>query len=586
MCSIYDKVVPMKKIITRKVPADTPLLHPHPLLNRIYNARGVTSISELDYDLTRLLPYDSLKGIQPAVECLVQALQEQQRVLIVGDFDADGATSTALAVLTLKSLGLKNISYLIPSRFAFGYGLSPEIVAVAIKQQPPPQLIITVDNGITSIDGVREAKASGIKVLITDHHLPGDELPEADAIINPNQHGDKFLSKNLAGVGVIFYLMIAVRSRLRDIDWFNSQNIPVPNLARFLGLVALGTVADVVNLDHNNRILVAQGLQHIRSGRCCMGIRALLAITKRNLENILASDLGFAVAPRINAVGRLDDMSIGVECLLTEDVERARSIAKQLDALNNERREIEEDMRHQATRILDDLQLQQDLPFGLCIFEETWHQGVLGILASRLKDKLHRPVIAFTAISETEIRGSARSIASVHMRNVLNKISLQNPGLITRFGGHAMAAGLSLDRESYEMFAQVFAEEVEKHVVLTDLDGCVYTDGGLSSEYFSIATAELLRDSGPWGEGFPEPAFFNEFILVNQRLVGQKHLKLTLRLLEADQEVDAICFNVNTNIWPNFRFAKAKIVYRLGVNEYMGRRSLQLVVDELMPHSN
>ena len=574
----------MKKIITRKVPENVPLLHQHPLLNRIYAARGVTSASELDYDLARLLPYNLLKGIQPAVECLAQALQEQQRVLIVGDFDADGATSTALAVLALKALGLKNISYLIPSRFDFGYGLTPEIVAVAAKQQP--QLIVTVDNGITSVDGVKAAKTLGIKVLVTDHHLPGDELPEADAIVNPNQHGDQFLSKHLAGVGVIFYLMIAVRSHLRDIGWFASQNIPAPNLAQFLDLVALGTVADVVNLDHNNRVLVAQGLQRIRSGKCRMSIKALLAITKRNFENTLASDLGFVIAPRINAVGRLDDMSIGVECLLTEDVERARSIAKQLDALNNERRGIEEDMRRQAARILDDLQLQQDLPSGLCIFEETWHQGVLGILASRLKDKLHRPVIAFTAISETEIRGSARSIDSVHMRNVLNKISLQNPGLITRFGGHAMAAGLSLGRESYEMFVQVFATEVEQHMVLADLDGYAYTDGGLPAEYFNIATAELLRDSGPWGEGFPEPAFFDEFILVNQRLVGQKHLKLTLRPLETDQEVDAICFNINLNIWPNFRSAKAKLVYRLGINEYMGRRSLQLMVDELMPCSH
>ncbi len=452
----------MKKIITRKVPENTPSLHQHPLLNHIYAVRGITSTFELDYDLARLLPYSSLKGVQVAVECLVQALQEQQRVLIVGDFDVDGATSTALAVLVLKSFGLKNISYLIPSRFDFGYGLTPEIVAVAAKQQP--QLIITVDNGITSIDGVKAAKALGIKVLITDHHLPGDELPEADAIINPNQHDDQFLSKHLAGVGVIFYLMVAMRSYLRDINWFDKQNIPVPNLAQFLDLVALGTVADVVSLDYNNRILVAQGLQRIRSGKCRMSIKALLAITKRNFENILTSDLGFVIAPRINAVGRLDDMSIGVECLLTEDVERARSIAGQLDVLNNERREIEEDMRHQAVRILDNLQLQQDLPSGLCIFEETWHQGVLGILASRLKDKLHRPVIAFTAISETEIRGSARSVGSVHMRNVLNKISLQNPGLITRFGGHAMAAGLSLERDSYDMFVQVFAEIGRAHV--------------------------------------------------------------------------------------------------------------------------
>lgn len=571
----------MKKIITRKFSENVSLLHQQPLLSRIYAARGVMNIAELDYDLSRLLPYNELKGIEQAVECLAEALQEQQRVLIVGDFDADGATSTALAVLALKSLGLKNISYLIPSRFDFGYGLTPEIVAVAAKQEP--QLIVTVDNGITSVAGVKAANDLGIKVLITDHHLPECELPKACAIINPNQHGDQFLSKNLAGVGVIFYLMIALRAHLRDIGWFDAQNIPVPNMAQFLDLVALGTVADVVSLDCNNRILVAQGLQRIRAGKCRMSIKALLAITKRSFENVLASDLGFVIAPRINAVGRLDDMSVGVECLLTEDVERARSIAKQLDTLNNERRGIEEDMRRQAIRILDDLQLERDLPSGLCIFEETWHQGVLGILASRLKDKLHRPVIAFTAISETEIRGSARSIGGVHMRDMLNKISVQNPGLITRFGGHAMAAGLSLERESYEMFAQIFAIEVEQHLGSTDLDGVIYTDGELTAEYFNLATAELLRDAGPWGEGFPEPAFFGEFVLVDQRLVGQKHLKLTLRTPETKQEIDAIWFNINSNVWPNFRCAKAKMVYRLGINEYNGRRSLQLMVDELIP---
>lgn len=570
----------MKKIITRKIQENIPKLHAHPLLNKIYVARGVTTAAELDYDLAKLLPYSALKGIQPAVECLVQAAQAQQRVLVVGDFDADGATSTALAVLVLRVFGFKNVSYLIPNRFDFGYGLTPEIVAVAAKQQP--QLIITVDNGISSVSGVKAANALGMRVLVTDHHLPSDELPDAVAIVNPNQVDDQFLSKNLAGVGVVFYLMIALRSYLHNIGWFNEQNIPMPNLAQFLDLVALGTVADVVSLDYNNRILVAQGVQRIKAGKCRMSIKALLGIAKRNFENALASDLGFVVAPRINAAGRLDDMSIGVECLLTEDAVCARSIAKQLDSLNNERRGIEEDMRSQAIKILDNLQLDGDLPFGLCIFEETWHQGVLGILASRLKDKLHRPVIAFTAISETEIRGSARSIDNVHMRDMLNKISIKNPGLVTRFGGHAMAAGLSLERENYEIFAQIFAAEVEQHVVSSDLNGVIYTDGQLPEEYFNIATAELLRDAGPWGEGFPEPMFFGEFVLVDQRLVGQKHLKLILRAVETGQEVDAIYFNINPKIWPNFRCTQANIAYRLSINEYNGRRSLQLVVEELI----
>jgi len=345
----------------------------------------------------------------------------------------------------------------------------------------------------------------------------------------------------------------------------------------------LGTIADVVTLDHNNRTLVAQGLQRIRAGKCRLAIKSLLAITKRNYEKTLASDLGYVVAPRINAVGRLDEMSIGVECLLTEDVERARSIAKQLDAINKERREIEEDMHKQANRLLDNLQLEQDLPPGLCLFEETWHQGVLGILASRLKDKLHRPVITFASVSETEIKGSARSISGIHLKNLLSDIDMKNPGMITRFGGHAMAAGLSIARESYDMFSQIFATEVERLLALEDLRGIIHTDGELPLEYFNITTAELLRNSGPWGHGFPEPTFSGEFILVNQRLVGQKHLKLTLRPVDTEQEFDGICFNINPNIWPNFRCTRAKLVYHLDVNEYNGRRSLQLLVDEIIP---
>ena len=572
----------MKKIILRTVPENIPLLHEHPLLHRLYAARDVTNAAELDYGLTKLLSHHSLLGIESAVSCLTTALQEQKRVLIVGDFDVDGATSTTVAILALKAFGLQHVSYFIPNRFDDGYGLTPEIVAEVAKENP--RLIITVDNGISSVSGVAAANALGIEVLITDHHLPGNVLPQAAAIINPNQCDDTFSSKHLAGVGVIFYLMLALRTRLRELGWFESQHIPQPNMAQFLDLVALGTVADVVKLDHNNRILIEQGIQRIRSGKCCLVIKALLAAAKRNYEKVLASDLGYVVAPRINAVGRLDDMSLGVECLLTEDAERARTIARKLEALNDERRSIETEMRRQAIRLLDNLQLEQDLPPGLCVFEETWHQGVLGILASRLKDKLHRPVIAFTAISETEVKGSARSISCVHMRDVLNNIAERNPGLITRFGGHAMAAGLSLPRESYETFTQAFTEEVERHLVLEDLRGIVYTDGELSVEYLDLATAELLRDAGPWGEGFPAPKFIGEFVLINQRLVGQKHLKLTLRHPQSNQEIDAIYFNIDTNIWPNHRLTKAKIIYRLDVNEYNGRRSLQLMIEEVVSY--
>lgn len=574
----------MKKIITRTIQENIDLLHPHPLLHKIYAARGVNNSCELEYDLINLLSHDLLKDVAVAVEYLVYALKEQQHVVIIGDFDADGATSTTLAILALKAFGFKNVSYLIPSRFDFGYGLTPEIVALAAKRNP--QLIITVDNGITSLDGVNTANNLGIKVLITDHHLPSAELPKAIAIINPNQESDQFLSKNLAGVGVIFYLMIALRTHLRALNWFELQNIPMPKMAQFLDLVALGTVADVVKLDYNNRILVEQGLKRIRSGQCRASIKELLAIAKHNYETTLAADLGFVVAPRLNAVGRLDDMSIGVECLLSEDVVHARLMAKKLDQLNKERRSIEEKMQQEAFKILDKLKLTQDLPPGICIFASDWHQGVLGILASRLKDKLQRPVIAFATGIEHEIKGSARSIPGVNIRNVLNNIALNHPSLMNRFGGHAMAAGLSLPSENYPEFCQIFAKEVKKHMQLPEGHSIVYTDGNLPLEYLDIKTAQLLREASPWGQDFPEPVFCDDFILVDQRLVGQKHLKLTLRSIsdneKNEKEVEAIWFNINPNIWPNFRLTQAKIVYRLGINEYNGRRNLQLMIDEVI----
>jgi len=572
----------MKKVITRNAPENIVLLHKHPLLNRIYAARGVTDPAEFDYDLKHLLSYASLKGIEQAVACLTIAIQEQQHVLIVGDFDADGATSTALAILALKAFGLKNISYLIPNRFEYGYGLTPQIVAVAAQKKP--HLIVTVDNGIASIDGVKAANEVGIKVLITDHHLPGDSLPDACAIVNPSQKGDQFASKNLAGVGVVFYLMLALRTHLRNVGWFASQNIAEPNMAQFLDIVALGTVADSVILDRNNRILVTQGIKRIKDGKGRLGITALFAVAKRNYEKASVSDFGFVIAPRLNAAGRLDDMSLGVECLLTNDPVRARTIARELNALNDERREIAEDMQSQALRALDNLQLEQDLPPGLCVFEESWHQGVLGILAARLKDKLHRPVIAFAAISEDEIKGSARSVNNVHIRDVLSNIATKNPGLITRFGGHAMAAGLSLARENYEAFAQAFAKEVRQYLTLEDLGGMIYTDGELPAEYFNMVVAELLQTAGPWGAGFTEPVFFGEFALAGQSIVGQKHLRLNLRHLETKQEVNAICFNVNANIWPNPRYSRAKVVYRLDINEYNNRRSLQLIISEIISY--
>lgn len=568
----------MKKIIRRVIPENVAKFHDNPLLQTIYAARGVQDVAELDYSLQRLLPFKTLAGINEAAACLATALKSGHSILIVGDFDADGATSTALAVQALKAFGCKKVSYLIPNRFEYGYGLTTEIVVVAAEQKP--NLILTVDNGISSVAGVAKANELGINVLVTDHHLPPDELPQAVAIVNPNQSNDHFLSKKLAGVGVIFYVMLALRSHLREINWFQEQQILEPNMAQFLDLVALGTVADLVEFDHNNRILVAQGLERIRQGKCSQGIKALLSVAKRNYSKILASDLAYVVAPRINAAGRLDDMSLGIECLLTDSVEKARRMANELDALNNERREIEVDMQRQAHRVLENLQLEQNLPHGLCVFEESWHQGVLGILASRLKDKLHRPVIAFTAISETEIKGSARSVAGVHMRDVLSAIAVRKPGLITRFGGHAMAAGLSLQREAYTEFTEVFAEEVRQYFSSDDLHGIVHTDGELAAEYFNLEIAKLLRESGPWGHGFPEPVFDGVFALIDQRLVGQKHLKMMLRTHD-NKEVDAIYFNIDPKEWPNYRCNKVKAVYRLDINEYNGRKNLQLIIEYL-----
>lgn len=569
----------MKKIIRRDVPLNISVLHPHSLLQRIYASRGVKSADELNYGLNNLLSHSALSGINEAVFLLADVLRNDQSILIIGDFDVDGATSTALATAALKSFGCKQVSYLIPNRFEYGYGLSPEIVDLVRERKP--DLILTVDNGISSFDAVKKANEYGIKVLITDHHLPPEKLPEAAAIVNPNQPGDKFPSKSLAGVGVTFYLMAALRSYLREAGWFTEKQIPEPNMAQFLDLVALGTIADVVEFDYNNRILVAQGIERIQKGKCSAGIKALLAVGNRCYDRVLASDLAFVVAPRINASGRLDDVSLGIECLLTDSVEVARKMAKELDVLNNERREIEIDMQLQAGRILENLQLEQSIPEGLCVFEESWHQGVLGILASRLKDKLYRPVIAFTAVSESEIKGSARSISGVHLREILSSIAARNPGLISKFGGHALAAGLSIQKDALPEFSRLFAEEVNLQLQKNNCSAAILTDGQCPLEFLNLETAALLRTAGPWGQSFPEPVFDGEFILADQRIVGQKHLKMILREPRTNQEIDAIYFNIDPKIWPNFRCNLVHAVYRLDVNEYNGRKKLQLIVEQM-----
>lgn len=568
-----------KVIIRREVQPLSAASHGlDPLLARIFGARGIVGPDELERDLRALLPFTGLGGIAQAVEVLYQALVERKHLLIVGDFDADGATSTSVAVTALRSFGAEKVSYIVPNRFEYGYGLTPEIVAFAAQENP--DVLVTVDNGISSIEGVESAKARGWQVVVTDHHLPGAQLPAADAIVNPNLVGDPFPSKAMAGVGVIFYVMLALRSRLRECHWFTQQNRIEPNLAELLDLVALGTVADVVPLDQNNRILVHQGLARIRAGATRPGILALIELAGRDHAKLVATDLGFAVGPRLNAAGRLADMSKGIACLLSPDIQSARVLAQELDHLNRERKVIESDMRDQAVQSLAKLNFDKNLPVGLCIFDESWHQGVIGILASRIKEMHYRPVIAFAVSGPDEIKGSARSVTGLHIRDVLDAVASQHPGLITKFGGHAMAAGLSLPRANYREFSAAFDSEVRKHLNEAECRGQVLSDGELSLAQLNLRTAELLRDAGPWGQGFPEPIFDGIFTVVQQRLLKEKHLKLTLATSD-NTFIDAIAFNIDLEKWPNHRCQKIRLAYRLDVNEWQQRRNLQLMVEHL-----
>ena len=581
------------------------------VLQRVYAGRGITSAPELELGLDRLPAPDSLAGVDRAVDLLCQALAEQWSVLIVGDYDVDGATSTTLMILALRAMGYSRVDFLVPNRFEYGYGLTPEIVALA--QQHSPDLIITVDNGISSIDGVAAAQDAGIRVLVTDHHLPGSELPKADAIVNPNQAGCQFPSKQLAGVGVAFYVLSALRARLREEGWFSGPNAHgvEPNMATWLDLVALGTVADVVGLDELNRILVHQGLQRIRAGRTRPGILALLDIANRDRSRIVASDLGFALGPRLNAAGRLDDMSLGIQCLLEDDPFEARALAVQLDEINRDRRVIEADMQRAALGQLAALDLDAEhAPKGLCLFDPGWHQGVVGLLASRVKDRLHRPVIAFACadnhtintdrageLEDPDLKGSGRSIPGLHIRDALDAVATRNPGLITRFGGHAAAAGLSLPSANLEAFAKAFDEVVSELLSPQDLNRQIATDGVLSADELSFDIAQALRAGGPWGQHFPEPCFYGEFSVMQWRVVGEKHLKLSLAPLnDPDCLVDAIAFNtINTELadtegkiennvvridldaFPD----QLAVVYRLDVNHYRGRDSLQLMIEHV-----
>ncbi len=556
----------------------------HPVLSRVLAHRNISNCQEITYPLAQLLPCKDLLNIDKAVEILIAALAKKAHILIIGDFDTDGATSTALAVSALKIFGAAKVGYLVPNRFEYGYGLTPEIVDVARQLQP--NLIITVDNGISSCAGVERAKAYGIQVIITDHHLPGEKIPIADAIVNPNQIGDHFKSKNLAGVGVIFYVMWALRNALHACGWFVQNNIDPPNLANFLDLVALGTVADLAPLDYNNRILTQQGLQRIRMGQSRPGIQALLEIAHKNPTKIIASDLGFTASPRLNAAGRLDDMSLGIECLLAKTLPQAREIAQQLDQLNKERRLIESDMQQQADHILAELinDPRTKTTIGVCLYHEDWHQGVIGILASRVKDQLHRPVIIFAKANEAEmLKGSARSIPGLHIRDTLDNIANRHPTIINKFGGHAQAAGLSIEAKYFATFCEIFNQSVSAQLSNEALTEKLMSDGELLDEDFSLNLAYLLREATPWGQHFPEPLFDGQFKILDQRLVANKHLKLSLQANSSTKVLNAIAFNIDLANWPNHGCEHIQAAYRLDINEYQGQQNLQLIIEYLEP---
>ena len=556
-----------------------------PLLARIYAARGISSLESLDRSFASLPSPSLLKGMPEAVDRLYDALIRDEQIVIIGDFDADGATSSALMMLALRDMGFEHLNFLVPNRFDYGYGLTPEIVDLA--QQYSPQLIVTVDNGISSNDGVTHAGKLGIEVIITDHHLPGDCLPNATAIINPNQPGCSFPSKSLAGVGVAFYLLSGLRAKLRDKGWFIDKSLSEPNLAHWLDLVALGTVADVVPLDQVNRIFVYQGLLRIRSGHSRPGIQALLQISGKNPQKLMASDLGFAIGPRLNAAGRLDDISLGIQCLLTDNLNEARETAECLDQLNRDRKSIEKGMQSEAIIELDKLSLEsQEMPSALCLFQRDWHQGVVGLVASRLKEKYHRPVVAFARSDDGYLKGSCRSISGLHIRDALEALALKDPGLIIKFGGHAMAAGLTMEESHLENFSNAFQEHVNTVISSDDLNARIMTDGSLEEEQINMQTASMLREAGPWGQQFPEPSFQGIFKIKQQRIVGKNHLKLLLQLHSNPVDTfDAIHFNVDLDCWPSDKHQNVTCVYRLEINEFRDKESLQLVIEYMAPES-
>ncbi|MCR8914924.1 single-stranded-DNA-specific exonuclease RecJ [Marinobacter panjinensis] len=572
-----------KKILRRPSPETTPDWGQNlpPLLRRLYAARGVISDEQLSYTLKHLASPMDLRGIDRAVALLTEAITSQQRVLVLGDFDADGATSTAVAMLGLGMLGLNDIDFRVPSRFSDGYGLTPGIIHRLQEEGSLPDLMITVDNGISAVEGVQAARDLGIKVVVTDHHLAGETLPDADAIVNPNQPGCPFLSKNAAGVGVMFYVLTALRKHLREQGLLPD---PQPNLGNLLDLVALGTVADVVPLDHNNRIFVEQGLRRIRQGEARPGILALLEVAGRDHSEISSTDLGFVVGPRLNAAGRLDDMSVGIACLLADSRDEAQRLARELDTFNRERRTIEKDMKTQAQDLLASMSLDiEGLPWGLALFDTDWHQGVIGILAARIREQTHRPTIAFAPDDNGEdIKGSARSIPGLHIRDVLAVVDARHPGMMKKYGGHAMAAGMTLSRNDLDAFSEAFDRAVRDTLRAEDLEAAITTDGPLNPDELHLETATLLKRAGPWGQHFPEPLFDGNFRVVSQRIVGENHLKLVLQPEEGGAIIDGIAFNTGPEV-PDYTRTGARVVYKPDANTFRGRTNLQLLVDYLEP---
>jgi len=554
----------------------------HPVIRRILLARGITNEKSLDLKLGRLQKPSALSGIQEAAEILADAVVSGQRILIVGDFDADGATGTALAVRALHLMAATRVDFRVPNRFEFGYGLSVGLVETLASH--PPDVLVTVDSGISSNDGVKRARELGCKVIVTDHHLPGEKLPDAEAIVNPNCPGDQFPSKSLAGVGVVFYLMSVLRSALRERNWFTLPRRE-PNLARLLDLVALGTVADLVSLDENNRILVRQGIDRIRQGLCSPGLLALLRLGGRDYRHLVASDLAFAVAPRLNAAGRLEDMGVGIRCLLTDDREEAMELATELDALNHDRRARQEQMQQQAFDQLGQLLSSlegTELPAGLCLYDSAWHQGIVGLVASRIKDAVHRPVLAFAPESEGSdvLKGSARSVAGLHIRDVLARIDTLHPEMISAFGGHAMAAGLTITADQLEPFRLALNESIEFFLQGRTLNNEILTDGELSAGDMTLSFAELIRGLGPWGQHFPEPLFEGRFVVEERRVVGGSHLKMVLRSVDGAGSIDAIAFGRLPENLPDTE--TVRLVYKLDVNHFRGQKTCQLMVDQIL----